>query len=158
MIAPTAFWRLPTLYKSVQQVDFSKDYPLIMTSGRLVEYEGGGDETRSNPWLAELQPTFFAEITPRLAAEVGINNGEWVVVSTPRGEIEARALVTERMQPARIRGKRVETVGLPYHWGYAGIVKGSAANDLVSLVGDPNVSIEEAKAFTCNLRRGRLRG
>jgi formate dehydrogenase major subunit len=61
------------------------------------------------------------------------------------------------MQPLRVRGKEVETVGLPYHWGYDGIVKGDAANDLVSLVGDPNVSIEEAKAFTCNLRKGRLR-
>ena len=133
-------------------------FPYAVTTYRLTEHHTAGGMSRWVPWLAELQPTFFAEISPRLAAEVGINNGEWVVVSTPRGEIEARALVTERMQPARIRGKRVETVGLPYHWGYAGIVKGSAANDLVSLVGDPNVSIEEAKAFTCNLRRGRLRG
>jgi formate dehydrogenase major subunit len=108
------------------------------------------------PWLAELQPTFFAEISPSLAAQVGVNNGDWIVVGTPRGEVEARALVTERMQPTRLNGQTVETVGLPYHWGYSGIVKGDAANDLVSLVGDPNVSIEEAKAFTCNVRKGRL--
>jgi formate dehydrogenase major subunit len=110
------------------------------------------------PWLAELQPSFFAEISPRLAGRVGVKNGDWVVISTPRNEIEARVLVTERMQPQRIRGKQVETIGLPYHWGYSGLVKGDAANDLVAMMGEPNVSIEEAKAFiTTNIRKGRLR-
>src|SRR3546814_6618765 len=55
-------YRLPVLFKSIQQQDFSVDFPIILTSGRLAEYEGGGDETRSNPWLAELQQTMFAEI------------------------------------------------------------------------------------------------
>ncbi len=132
-------------------------YPYAVTTYRLTEHHTAGGMSRWIPWLAELQPTFFAEISPRLAAEAGVNNGDWVVVSTPRAEIEARALVTERMQPLRIGKQTIETVGLPYHWGYAGIVKGDAANDLVSLVGDPNVSIEEAKAFTCNLRKGRTR-
>jgi formate dehydrogenase major subunit len=109
------------------------------------------------PWLAELQPTFFAEISPTLAATVGVNNGDWIVISTPRNEIEARALVTERMQPLRHDGQVVETVGLPYHWGYSGIVKGDAANDLTSLIGDPNTGIQEDKAFTCNVRKGRIR-
>jgi formate dehydrogenase major subunit len=133
------------------------DYPYAVTTYRLTEHHTAGGMSRWVPWLAELQPTFFAEISPQLAARVGVNNGDWVVVSTPRNEIEARAMVTERMQPTRIGRKQVETVGLPYHWGYSGIVKGSAANDLVSLVGDPNVTIEEAKAFTCNVRKGRLR-
>jgi len=132
-------------------------YPYAVTTYRLTEHHTAGGMSRWIPWLAELQPTFFAEISPRLAGEAGVNNGDWVVVSTPRAEIEARALVTERMQPLRIGKLTIETVGLPYHWGYAGIVKGDAANDLVSLVGDPNVSIEEAKAFTCNLRKGRTR-
>jgi len=132
-------------------------YPYAVTTYRLTEHHTAGGMSRWIPWLAELQPTFFAEISPRLAGETGVNNGDWVVVSTPRAEIEARALVTERMQPLRIGKQTIETVGLPYHWGYAGIVKGDAANDLVSLVGDPNVSIEEAKAFTCNLRKGRTR-
>jgi formate dehydrogenase major subunit len=70
-----AFWRLPTLYKSVQAVDFAKDYPLIMTSGRLVEYEGGGDETRSNPWLAELQQTMFVEVNPFDAGPAAVKTG-----------------------------------------------------------------------------------
>ena len=133
-------------------------FPYAVTTYRLTEHHTAGGMSRWVPWLAELQPTFFAEISPTLAQTVGVSNGDWVVVSTPRGEIEARALVTERMQPTRLDGVGpVETVGLPYHWGYAGIVKGDAANDLASLVGDPNVSIEEAKAFTCNLRRGRMR-
>jgi formate dehydrogenase major subunit len=134
-----------------------RDYPYAVTTYRLTEHHTAGGMSRWVPWLAELQPTFFAEISPSLAQSLGIANGDWVVVTTPRGAVEARALVTSRMQPLRLPGQRVETVGLPYHWGYAGIVTGDSANDLVSLVGDPNVSIEEAKAFTCNLRKGRLR-
>ncbi len=130
-------------------------YPYVITTYRLTEHHTAGGMSRWVPWLAELQPTFFAEISPRLAGKVGVGNGDWIVVSTPRGEIEARALVTDRMGQTPAGGVAVETVGLPYHWGYAGIVKGDAANDLVPLVGDPNVSIEEAKAFTCNVRKGR---
>jgi formate dehydrogenase major subunit len=132
------------------------NYPYITTTYRLTEHHTAGGMSRWVPWLAELQPDFFAEISPRLATRVGVRNGDWVVISTPRNEIEARVLVTERMQPHRVGGQEVETVGLPYHWGYDGLVKGDAANDLVSMVGEPNVSIEEAKAFTCNLRKGRL--
>ena len=132
-------------------------YPYAVTTYRLTEHHTAGGMSRWVPWLAELQPTFFAEISPSLAGRIGANNGDWVVVSTPRAEIEARALVTERMQPTHLNGKSVETVGLPYHWGYSGIVKGDAANDLVSLLGDPNVSIQEDKAFTCNVRKGRIR-
>lgn len=132
------------------------DFPYAVTTYRLAEHHTAGGMSRWLPWLSELQPTFFAEISPSLAAKVGVNNGDWVVISTPRNDIEARAMVTERMQPTRHRGQVIETVGLPYHWGYAGIVKGDAANDLTSLVGDPNVGIEEVKAFTCNLRKGRL--
>jgi len=130
-------------------------YPYAVTTYRLTEHHTAGGMSRWLPWLAELQPAFFAEISPGLARQKGVGNGDWVTISTPRGAIEARALVTERMQPVSVRGQTVETVGLPYHWGYSGIVKGDAANDLVSLVGDPNVAIEEAKAFVCDLRPGR---
>ncbi len=132
------------------------DYPYAVTTYRLTEHHTAGGMSRWTPWLSELQPTFFAEISPTLAAKLGLNNGDWVVVTSPRGEIEARALVTERIQPMRVDGHEIETIGMPYHWGYSGIVKGDVANDLVSLVGDPNVTIEEAKAFTCNLRPGRV--
>jgi formate dehydrogenase major subunit len=134
------------------------NFPYVVTTYRLTEHHTAGGMSRWVPWLAELQPTFFAEISPRLAERVGVKNGDWIVLSTPRNEIEARALVTERMQPQRIRGKQVETIGLPYHWGYSGLVKGDSANDLLAMVGEPNVSIEEAKAFiTGNIRKGRLR-
>jgi formate dehydrogenase major subunit len=133
------------------------NYPYAVTTYRLTEHHTAGGMSRWIPWLAELQPTFFAEISPTLAATVGVNNGDWIVISTPRNEIEARALVTERMQPLRHDGQVVETVGLPYHWGYSGIVKGDAANDLTSLIGDPNTGIQEDKAFTCNVRKGRIR-
>jgi formate dehydrogenase major subunit len=131
------------------------EYPYAVTTYRLTEHHTAGGMSRWIPWLSELQPTFFAEISPRLAKQVGVDNGDWVVISTPRGQVEARAMVTERMQATSAGGMAVETVGLPYHWGYAGIVKGDAANDLAPLVGEPNVSIEEVKAFTCNVRKGR---
>jgi formate dehydrogenase major subunit len=108
-------------------------------------------------WLSELMPEMFAEISPELAAEKGIKNMDWVVVSSPRSEIECRALVTRRMRPFRHNGGVIHEIGLPYHWGYKGLVTGAMANDLVSLSEEPNVYIQEDKAFTCNLRKGRLR-
>src|SRR5690606_30230429 len=104
------FWRLPTLFKSVQAHDYSKDFPLIMTSGRLVEYEGGGDETRSNPWLAELQQSMFVEINPHDAGHLGISTSEFVWVETPTGaRMKIRALVTNRVPQG--------LVWAPFHFG-----------------------------------------
>ena len=99
-----AFWRLPTLYKTVQQKnvkdEVAENFPLILTSGRLVEYEGGGEETRSNPWLAELQQENFVEINPKDANDRGIKDGEYVWVKTPTGaQIKVKAMVTERVGP-----------------------------------------------------------
>jgi formate dehydrogenase major subunit len=133
------------------------EYPYVATTYRLTELHTAGGMSRFTPWLSELQPEFFVEISPRLAGQVGVDNGDRVVISTPRAQVEARALVTERMQPLKLGEQVVETVGLPYHWGYSGVVKGDAANDLASMVGDSNVSIEEAKAFTCNLRKARTK-
>src|SRR5690606_16142464 len=98
------FWRLPTLYTSLQKKNVAdklyEKFPIILTSGRLVEYEGGGDETRSNPWLAELQQECFVEINPKAAADRGISNGDRVWVSTPTGaRLNVQALVTERVGP-----------------------------------------------------------
>ena len=90
--------RLPLLYKSIQDKDFATDYPIILTSGRLVEYEGGGDETRSNKWLAELQQNMFVEVNPFDANNVGIRDGGQVWVHGPDGaKIRVMALVTERV-------------------------------------------------------------
>jgi formate dehydrogenase major subunit len=130
-------------------------YPYVITTYRLTEHHTAGAMTRWLPWLAELQPALFCEIGSELASEKGVRNGDWVTISTARGEVEARALVTERIQPLRLGRRRVHQVGLPWHWGYQGVSRGDVANDLTALVADPNVTIHEAKAFTCDLRAGR---
>jgi formate dehydrogenase major subunit len=132
-------------------------YPYIVTTYRVTEQYTSGSMSRWNSWLSELMPEMFAEISPELAAEHGIRNLDWVVVSTPRNQIECKALVTRRMRPFRHNGKVIHEIGLPYHWGYKGLVKGAMANDLVALSEEPNVYIQEDKALTCNLRKGRLR-
>ncbi|WP_290653503.1 molybdopterin-dependent oxidoreductase [Aquisalimonas sp.] len=104
------FYRLPTRYASVQATDYSDDFPLIHTSGRLVEYEGGGEETRSNPWLAELKQDMFVEINPADANDADVRNGQMVWLEGPEGgRIRIKALVTERVG----RG----TVFTPFHFG-----------------------------------------
>jgi len=132
-------------------------YPYIVTTYRVTEQYTSGAMSRWNSWLSELMPEMFAEISPELAAEKGIENLDWVVVSTPRNQIECKALVTRRVRPFRHNGKLIHEVGLPYHWGYKGLVTGAMANDLVALSEEPNVYIQEDKALTCNLRKGRLR-
>jgi formate dehydrogenase major subunit len=109
--------------------------------------------SRTLPHLAELQPELFAEISPELAREVGVRNGEWIEVSTARGAVRARALVTSRMPSLDVQGLRVHQVGMPYHWGHRGIATGDVVNDLVAMSEEPNVRIMEAKALTCNVRR-----
>ncbi len=130
------------------------NYPYVITTYRLTEHHTAGGMTRTLPWLAELQPEGFAEISPELAAEKGIQNGDWVTVSTARGEIEARALVTPRLKPLQVYGRTVHQVGMPWHFGWAGYAKGDVVNDLSAIVGDPNVTIHEGKVFTCNIRKG----
>ena len=129
-------------------------HPYVLTTYRITEHHTSGAMSRWNSWLAELQPALFAEINPELAREKGIANGEMVTIATARGEIEARALVTPRMQPMRVNGQVTHVIGLPYHWGPAGIVTGDITNDLISVVLEPNVKIHEAKALTCDLRKG----
>jgi formate dehydrogenase major subunit len=130
-------------------------YPLIATTFRLTEHHTAGGMSRTLPWLAELQPEMFCEIDPLLARERGVADGDWVTLVTERAEIEARARVTDRIRPLRVDGRTVHQVALPWHWGFAGPAPGDAANDLVALAADPNVSIQESKAFTCDLRAGR---
>jgi formate dehydrogenase major subunit len=130
-------------------------YPYVITTYRLTEHHTGGTMSRWVPWLAELQPEGFAEISPELAREKDIQNGEWVTISTARGEIETRALVTARMKPLVIDGRTTHVVGMPWHFGNIGIARGAIANDLSAIVGEANISIHEGKVFTCNLRAGR---
>jgi formate dehydrogenase major subunit len=132
----------------------SADFPHVLSTYRLTEHHLSGTMSRWLPWLAELQPELFCEISPEHAAEIGVANIDWVVISTPRGSIRAKALVTKRIRPFRLRDKTVHHVGLPWHWGYKGLATGDVVNDLTALVGDPNVSIHEAKVFVCQVRKG----
>jgi formate dehydrogenase major subunit len=164
-----AFWRLPTLYKSVQEKnkDIGKTYPLIMTSGRLVEYEGGGEETRSNPWLAELQQEMFVEINPKTANDRGIRNGDAVWVKTPATEslpgfkgIQVKAQVTERVN--------AETVFLPFHFsgrwggidlaqyypeGAMPVIRGEAVNTATTYGYDSVTMMQETKTTVCQIEK-----
>jgi formate dehydrogenase major subunit len=165
------FWRLPTLFKSVQQQavkeEMHKKFPLILTSGRLVEYEGGGEETRSNPWLAELQQDNFVEINPKVAADRGIRDGEYVWVSTPgknpgggNVQIKVKAQVTERVGP--------DTCFIPFHFsgwwqgedmlpyypeGAAPIVRGEAVNTATTYGYDRVTMMQESKTTLCEVRK-----
>jgi len=128
-------------------------YPHVITTYRLTEHYLSGAMSRWLPWLTELQPELFIEISPELAGEQGIANLGWTRISTPRGAIRAKALVTRRMRPFVIDGKKIHQVGMPWHWGYEGLSQGAVVNELTALVADPNVSMHEAKAFVCNVEK-----
>ena len=128
-------------------------FPHVITTYRLTEHYLSGVMSRWNPWLAELMPELFIELSPELASEKGIRNTDWVRVSTPRAEIRAKALVTRRVRPFRLGDKVVHQVGMPWHWGWEGVVTGDVVNTLTAMVGDPNVSIHEGKAFVCNVEK-----
>jgi formate dehydrogenase major subunit len=131
-------------------------FPYVFTTYRLTELHCGGIATRVTPHTAELQPEAFVEISPELAAELGIGNLDWTVLSTARGQVEVKALVTERIRPFLIEGRRVHQVGMPWVFGWDGYAHGAIANVLLGLYGDPNTSIHTTKAITCALRKGRL--
>ncbi len=132
------------------------DYPHVLTTFRLTELHCGGVMSRVQPHTAELQPEAFVEMPPELAAIHGIKTRDWVVLTTKRGEIELRALVTERMKPFTINGKRVFQLGMPWQFGREGYATGAIANVLFAMTGDANTSIHTTKAITCGLRAGRL--
>jgi formate dehydrogenase major subunit len=160
-----AFWRLPTLYKTLQQKNVHdkvhEKFPLILTSGRLTEYEGGGDETRSNPWLAELQQEAFVEINPKAAAERNIRNGDRVWLKTPTGaQLDVQAMVTERVGP--------DTCWMPFHFagrwqgvdlgryypeGAAPLVRGEAVNTATTYGYDSVTMMQETKTTICNVEK-----
>jgi formate dehydrogenase major subunit len=129
------------------------DYPHVLTTYRLTEHHTAGGMSRTLSHLAELQPELFCELSPELAGEIGVDNGGWVTVTTARGYIDARALVTPRMRPVFVQGRTIHQVGLPYHFGGRGLVKGDVVNDLVAISQEPNVRIFESKALMCKVRR-----
>jgi formate dehydrogenase major subunit len=131
-------------------------FPFVLTTYRLTEHHTAGGMSRFLSHLAELQPELFAEMSPELAVELKISNGDHISIVSLRGAIEARALVSRRIRPLHLNGKTVHQIAMPFHFGSAGPVKGGATNDLVPISGEPNVTIMEAKALTCNIVRGRL--
>jgi formate dehydrogenase major subunit len=130
-------------------------FPYVATTYRLTEHHTAGGMSRWVPYLAELQPEMFCEVSPELAAERGLSHLGWATIVTARNVIEARVLVTARMTPLTVVGRKLHHVGLPYHWGPNGFSAGDAANELTSVSLDPNVHIQEVKAFACDIRPGR---
>jgi formate dehydrogenase-N alpha subunit len=128
-------------------------YPIIATTYRVVEHWQAGAMTRNLPWLCELMPEMFVELSEELAAEKGIVNGGKLVVESARGQLEAVAIVTKRFKPFHINGNVVHEIGMPWHWGYAGLSTGESANKLTPHVGDANTMIPEYKAFLVNVRK-----
>ncbi len=133
----------------------SSVFPYVATTYRLTEHHTAGGMSRTLPYLSELQPEFFCEVSPELAAERDLEHMGWATIITARTAVEARVLVTARMRTLTIAGRQLHQVGLPYHWGPNGLVTGDAANELASLSLDPNVHIQEVKAMACDIRPGR---
>ncbi len=128
-------------------------YPYVGTSYRVVEHWQAGAMTRNLPWLAELVPNMFCEISPSLAKAKGIKSGDKVTVFNGRGRISAYALVTERVQPLIVDGRAVEQVGMIWHFGPNGGATGDACNQLTPSIGDANTMIPEFKAFLVDIRK-----
>ena len=122
-----------------------------------VSKANAGAMTRALPFLAELQPELFCEVSPELAELRGLENGGWATLISPRGVIEARVLVTDRMPAMTINGQEYHNIGLPFHFGngpYAPVT-GDGPNDLLGITLDPNVAIQASKVGACDIRAGR---
>lgn len=135
-------------------------YPDVATSYRLVEHYQSGSVTRNMPWLNEMMPEMFVELSHKHASELGIKNGDMVIIESKRlykdgkqGNIKVKACVTNRLKPMIINGEEKHLVGMPFHWGFMGMSTGASANDLTPSVGDPNTTIPEYKAFLVKVRR-----
>ena len=129
------------------------DFPVVLTTYRLTEHHTAGGMSRFLPHLAELMPELFVELSPELADDLHVANGDTVRVTTPRGSVRARALVTRRIRPIRLGDRTVHQVAMPFHWGSAGPVRGDVVNDLIPLSAEPNVTIHESKALLCRVER-----
>ncbi|HEY7052351.1 MAG TPA: formate dehydrogenase, partial [Mycobacterium sp.] len=130
-------------------------FPFVFTAARLTEHHTAGGMSRQLPYLSELQPALFVEVSRELAAERGLTHMEWAHVITSRTAVDARVFVTDRMRPLRIENRVVHQVWMPYHWGNVGLVDGDVVNDLLGVVADPNVFIQESKVATCDIQPGR---
>jgi formate dehydrogenase major subunit len=135
------------------KVSTPEQFPIVCTTFRLTEHWQTGTMSRTLPWLAEAQPDMFVEMSKELAQEKGIENGDQVVVSSARGQIQVVALVTGRWKPLNINGQLVHQMGMPWHYGWMGLATGAVANDLTPHVGDGNTMIPEYKAFLVDVKK-----
>lgn len=131
----------------------SDKYPYVATTHRMIEHYQSGAVTRNCPWLAEIAPHMFVNISAKLAQKLGVKTGDDVIVESARGQITCKASVLPVVKPLLIDGKEIEVVGMPWHWGYKALVTGPSANELTPSVGDANTSIPEYKAFLVNVRK-----
>ncbi|HHN94309.1 MAG TPA: formate dehydrogenase, partial [Anaerolineae bacterium] len=136
------------------QIADPDEYPIVATTYRVTEHWQAGQMTRNLPWLVELMPNLFVEMSEELAAKKGISNGDKVVIESVRGKIEAIAVVTKRFKPFNLNGKVVHQIGIPWHWGYKGLSTGDITNVLTPHVGDANTMIPEYKAFLVKVSKG----
>ncbi len=137
----------------MNKVGSSKDFPYVALTYRVSEHWQAGAMTRNTPYLCELMPDMFAEIPVELAGELGIENGDKVRIKSARGDIDAVAIVTNRMMPLKVNGQKIYQIGLPWHWGYKGLSTGDSANELTIHAGDANTMIPEYKGFLVDLEK-----
>jgi formate dehydrogenase major subunit len=130
-------------------------FPFAATTYRLTEHFTAGGMSRWTPYLAELQPEFFVEVSPELAAERGLEHAGWAMIVSARGVVEARVMVTDRMTPLKVDGRTLHQIGMPYHWGPNGIARGDSMNELSSMALDPSSHIQEVKALSVDVQPGR---
>jgi formate dehydrogenase major subunit len=130
-------------------------FPFVATTYRLTEHFTAGGMSRWTPYLAELQPEFFVEVSPELAADRHLTHGEWATIISARGVVEARVMVTDRMTPLQVDGRTIHQIGMPYHWGPNGYARGDSMNELSAMSLDPSSHIQEVKVLTVDVQPGR---
>ena len=128
-------------------------YPIVLTTYSMTEHWCGGGETRNVPNLLEAEPQLYVEMSPELAKEKGIANGDGVIVESARGRVEAIAMVTVRIRPFKVMGKTVHLIGMPFAYGWTTPKCGDSTNRLTIVACDPNTTIPEAKACCVNIRK-----
>ena len=155
LLSPVQYNPVIKIWKSdMDKFGTAEQFPIVASTWRLSEHMHTGAVTRRIPWLVEMIPEPFVEMSPSLAEARGIKHGDWVIVASARGEVRVRALVTSRIKPLRLNGRVVEHVGLPWHWGYQGLKTGDIVNRLTPHIGDANTMIPEYKAFLVDVRKG----
>jgi formate dehydrogenase major subunit len=139
--------------KDRQPIGTTRDFPYVLMTSSIAEHWCGGAITRNTPWLNEIVPEPVAELPPQLAEKLGVRSGELVKVSSARGAVTVKAVVTPRMQPLRIGGKEIFTIWMPYNWGFKGLSRGPSTNLITIDAVDPGASTQETKACLVNVEK-----